>query len=190
MSAEYQMSLPLQTIETAPEEAKASLQKAQQKLGFVPNMYGAMANSPGVLRTYLDGYARFREESGFTPAEQETVFLTISRRNGCSYCMAAHSMLAERVSQVPAEALAAIRAGRSIPDPRLDALAKFTDRMVETRGLPSQSDVQAFLDAGFEERHVLEVILAIAVKTLSNYSNHLFHTPIDEVFAGHAVEPA
>lgn len=190
MSAEYQMDLPLQTVETASGSAKPALEKARQQLGFVPNMYAAMANSPGVLQTYLDGYARFRADGGFSPAEQEVVFLTISRRNGCNYCMAAHSMLAEKQSQVPPPVLAALREARPLPDARLDALATFTDRMVETRGLPSRGDVRALLEAGFEERHVLEIILAIAVKTLSNYSNHLFHTPVDAVFAGHAVEAA
>jgi AhpD family alkylhydroperoxidase len=131
----------------------------------------------------MDGYDRFRKDSGFTPAEQEVVFLTISRGNGCDYCVAAHSMIADQMSKVPPTVTEAIREGRAIPDSKLAALSAFTDTLLATRGLPSTADVQAFLSTGYQERHVLEIILAIAVKTLSNYSNHLFHTPLDEMFA-------
>jgi AhpD family alkylhydroperoxidase len=145
-------------------------------------MYAAMANSPALLETYMDGYDRFRNDSGFTPAEQEVVFLTISRNNGCDYCMAAHSLIADKISKVPPPVTEAIREGRAIPDAKLAALSTFTETLLATRGLPSKADVQAFLSAGYEERHVLEIILAIAVKTMSNYSNHLFHTPLDAMF--------
>ncbi|MBI2221430.1 MAG: carboxymuconolactone decarboxylase family protein [Acidobacteria bacterium] len=183
MTSEYKLTLPPQTLDNADAKARAVLERARAQVGFIPNMYAGMANSPGLLQTYLDGYDRFRKDSGLTSAEQEVVFLTISRSNGCDYCMAAHSMIADRMSKVPPPVTAAIRERQSIPDPKLAALSRFTDVLLETRGLPSTGEVQAFLGAGFAERHVLEIILAIAVKTLSNYSNHLLHTPIDEVFA-------
>jgi uncharacterized peroxidase-related enzyme len=184
------MTLPFLTVDDAEPQARAVLEKARAQVGFIPNMYAGMVNSPGLLATYLDGYERFRKQSGFTPAEQEVVFLTISRGNGCDYCMAAHSMIAEKMSRVPAEVTEAIRNGQPIPDLRLAALATFTETLRETRGLPSKADVRAFLDAGYEERQVLEIILALAVKTLSNYANHLLHTPLDAMFAGHAWEKA
>jgi uncharacterized peroxidase-related enzyme len=186
MSSEYKMTLPPQTLDNAKPEAKALLEAAKAKVGFVPNMYTGMASSPGLLATYLDGYERFRKHSGFTSAEQEVVFLTISRGNGCDYCVAAHSVLADKMSKVPPAVTDAIRDGKTIPDAQLAALSQFTEVMRSTRGLPSKAQVQAFLDAGYEERQVLEIILAIAVKTISNYSNHLFHTPVDAMFAGRA----
>lgn len=186
MTADYKLSLPAKTLENADPNAKAVLEKAKAQVGFIPNMYATMVNSPGLLETYLDGYSRFRKDSGFTPAEQEVVFLTISRGNGCEYCMGAHSMIADKMSKVPPEVTDAIRESRKIPDPKLAVLSAFTDTMLRSRGLPSTADVQAFLAAGYQERHVLEIILAIAVKTLSNYSNHLFHTQLDEAFAGRA----
>lgn len=186
MIAEYKLTLPVRTIENADPKAKAVLEKAQAQVGFIPNMYAGMVNSPGLLETYLDGYDRFRKGSGFAAAEQEVVFLTISRHNGCAYCMAAHSMLADKMSKVPPEVTDAIRDGRPIPDSRLAALSAFTSTMLVSRGLPSSADVKAFLGAGYQERHILEIILAIAVKTLSNYSNHLFHTALDERFSSHA----
>jgi uncharacterized peroxidase-related enzyme len=185
MSADYQMKLAPQTLDNADAKAKPLLEKANAKLGFVPKMYEGMAKAPGVLDTYLHGYELFRQDSGFTPPEQEVVFLTISRLNGCKYCMSAHSMLAEKMSQVPADVIEAIRNDQPIPDTRLAALNTFTKVMFETRGMPTQRDVDAFLEAGFEEQQVLQVVLALAVKTLSNYSNHINHPELDEVFAGH-----
>ncbi|MFQ5660740.1 MAG: carboxymuconolactone decarboxylase family protein [Gammaproteobacteria bacterium] len=186
MTAEYKLSLPAIAHEEAEGEAKAVLDKALKEVGFIPNMYARMAHLPGLLDTYLCGYGHFRKQAGFTPAEQEVVFLTISRENGCHYCVAAHSMLADTQSGVPTEVTDAIRDNSPITDPKLAALSEFTRVMNESRGLPSQSDTEAFLNAGYSERHILGVILAIAVKTLSNYSNHLFHTPMDEMFASRA----
>jgi uncharacterized peroxidase-related enzyme len=184
MTSEYQLTLSPKTLENAEAGAKAVLEKAKAQTGSIANMYAGMANSPGLLETYLDGMARFRKDSGFTRAEQEVVLLTISRVNGCEYCIAAHSWIADRISKVPHPVTEAIRDGRAISDPKLAALGAFTETLVAARGLPSKSDVQAFLGAGYSERQVLEIILAIGVKTFSNYSNHLLHTPLDEMFAG------
>ncbi|WP_290636720.1 carboxymuconolactone decarboxylase family protein [Aquisalimonas sp.] len=184
MSAPYQTSLDLRTPETAEGDAAKGLKDAKEALGFVPNMYGAMANSPGVLTTYQHGYAKLRQESGFSAQEQEVVFLTISVANDCGYCRAAHGTIADNMSKVPREVTDAILAGKPAPDDKLGALQRFVQVMFDTRGKPEPSDVEAFKVAGFSERHVLEVILALAVKTLSNYTNHIFHTTVDDAFAG------
>lgn len=186
MHAEYKLKLPARHPEDSDFLAAGRLREARDTLGFIPNMYAVMANSPGLLDTYIHGYERFRSLSGFAPAEQEVVFLTISRENGCTYCVAAHSFIADRMSGLATEATDAIRDGRPIPDATLEALRVFTRSLLVSRGMPDRTQVEAFLDAGYSERHILEIVLAIAVKTLSNYSNHLFHTPVDEVFAGRA----
>ena len=186
MISEYKTTLPLKSIDDAEPEAKAILEDAQKKLGFVPNMYNAMANSPGLLNTYIQGYGAFREKPGFSSIEQEVIFLAISQVNGCEYCMAAHSFLAEAASGVPSDVTAAIRDGKQVPEIQLSALSVFTRLMVTKRGLPSQSDVDTFLSAGYEEKAILEIIHAIAIKTISNYTNHIFHTEVDNIFAPHA----
>ncbi|MCC5858572.1 MAG: carboxymuconolactone decarboxylase family protein [Ectothiorhodospiraceae bacterium] len=188
MSADYKLSTPPVTLDTADAKAKPLLEGAKANLGFVPNMYAHMAKVPGVLDTYLHGYALFRQDSGFTPAEQEVVFLTISRENGCDYCMSAHSMIGEKASKVPPDVLEALRSGTPIPDDRLAALSRFTSVMLRTRGMPGREEVDAFLAAGFEEKDILQIILALAVKTLSNYANHLNQPELDSAFAGHAWE--
>lgn len=180
----------LHAVDPATAEAaqKEILDKAVKQVGFLPNMYANMANAPAVLSTYLHGYALFRSESGLKPAEQEVAFLAVSRTNGCTYCMAAHSMIADKKSGVPADVLQAIRAGQPIPDARLAALYALTAEMVKTQGRPDAAVVQAFLAAGFQEKDVLYLVLAIAVKTLSNYSNHAFATKVDAVFADYRVD--
>lgn len=182
--------LALLTIETAAGKGRTLLEAAKQKLGFVPNMYGAMANEPALFEAYARGYDAFRVECGFTPVEQEVLFLVVSRENGCDYCMAAHSFVADVMSKVPAEITDAIRDGRPISDPKIAALATFASKMVASRGRPSDADVAAFKAAGYTERNILGVILAISVKTLSNYTNHVFHTPVDTAFAGRAWKAA
>ncbi|RNF36397.1 carboxymuconolactone decarboxylase family protein [Paracoccus methylarcula] len=176
------------TLEQASGEVKELLSGAKAKLGFVPNMYGYMANLPGILAGYLGSYQAFREATGFTPAEQETIFLTISRINGCNYCMAAHSMIADKKSGVPADSLTALREGGQLPDARLNAVARFTEAMVDSRGNPGKQAVDDFLAAGYGQQQVLGVVLAIACKTFSNYVNHLAGTPVDEIFAAYKVD--
>lgn len=173
---------------TADGPQKEVLDRAVKAVGFLPNMYANMVNAPAVLSTYLHGYGLFRSESGLKPAEQEVVFLAVSQVNGCSYCTAAHSMIADKKSGVPADVLTAIRAGRPIPDARLAALHALTAEMVKTQGRPDPAVLQAFLHAGFQEKDVLYIVLAIAVKTLSNYSNHAFATKVDEVFAAYSMQ--
>jgi uncharacterized peroxidase-related enzyme len=182
--SDYRTPLPYLTTDTAEPAAAERLAAAGKALGAVPNMYTAMANSPGLLATYLDGYQHFRQGSGFTPAEQEVVFLTISRFNECEYCMAAHSFIADHKSKVPVDVTDAIRADRAVDDERFAALVGMTRSLLETRGRPAEADVAAFREAGYTDRQVLELILAIAVKTLSNWTNHVFGTPVDEMFSG------
>lgn len=172
---------------TAEGKQKAVLDVAIKQVGFIPNMYANMANAPGVLSTYLHGYDLFRKESGLSPAEQEVVFLSISQYNGCTYCTAAHSMIADKVSHVPKVVLQAIRAREPIPDTKLAALAAMAVEMVAKHGQPSPEVVKRFLDAGYQERYLLYIVLAAAVKTLSNYSNQAFGTQLDERFAGYTV---
>lgn len=194
MTAEFRVETPPVSDDRAEGRGKDLLEGARAKLGFVPNMYRGMANNPGLLDTYLYGYQQFRASGNFTPPEQEVVFLVISGANGCDYCTAAHSMLAVKVSKLSPADTQALRDGRPLSDGRLEALRRFTHHMWETRGLPARAEAEAFKAAGFGDVHVLEIILALAVKTISNYANHINHTDLDEVFApfavGRAVEPA
>jgi len=176
------------TPDSANEEQKEVLAAALKAVGFIPNMYANMVNVPAVLSTYLHGYAAFRQKSGFTPTEQEVIFLAISRQNGCNYCTAAHSMLADKMSGVPAPVLAAIRTGAPVPDAKLQALHDYARELVASGGKPSAQVGAAFLAAGYSEAQALQIVLAAAVKTLSNYTNHLCRTEVDEKFSAYRVD--
>ena len=176
------MKLKKIDLESADPHQKLIVEKAINKNGGWPNMYGNMINSTGLLETYLHGYNMFRMESGFSPVEQEVIFLTLSYQNECNYCMAAHSFIADRMSKVPVEVTDAIRAGQPIADNKLQILSLFTKQLFTSRGRPSKEDVANFLAAGYAEKKILEIILAMAVKTLSNYSNHVFDPEVDAMF--------
>jgi uncharacterized peroxidase-related enzyme len=179
--------LPPITLASANEAQAPLLSRAQSQLGFVPHMYARMAHAPGLLSTYLQGYGLFRSASGFSPIEQEVVLLTISQVHGCDYCVAAHSMVATRVAQMDAELLNALREGQPVNDPKLAALQALTQDLVLSRGRPCPDRVAAFQAVGHDERQLLQIVLALAVKVISNFSNHAFDTPLDDAFAPFAV---
>jgi uncharacterized peroxidase-related enzyme len=183
------LNLPLVSIDTATGRTKEVLEAGRKSAGGIPNMYAAMANSPALLDTYLHGYQLFRNESTLSASEQELVFLVIARFNECTYCVAAHSFIAHAVSKTPDQAVQAIRNDTSIDDPKLQQLATFTKIMVASRGKPTPAEVAEFLRAGYTEKNVLDIILATAVKTISNYSNHVLHTEVDSMFADQAWAP-
>lgn len=157
------MKISLVNLSDANDKQKDLLMLTKKENRMIPNMYRAMVNSPGLLDSYMHGYKKFRIESGFTPTEQEVILLTISAENNCSYCMAAHSILADTVSKVPLEVTESIRNNTKISDDKLRGLSAFVSTMVNKRGLPDENEVQAFLNSGYAEGHILDIILAISV---------------------------
>lgn len=164
----------------APSAAKEILAGVRQKLGFVPNLLGLMANAPPLLKAYL-GLSSIFEESTLSRVEQQLVLLSASVENGCSYCVAAHTVMAG-MSHAPEDAVEAVRSGTPISDPRLEALRRFTQEVVASRGYPSQEALDRFLQAGYSQQQALEVLVGVGLKTLSNYANHLMGTPLDGAF--------
>lgn len=111
------------------------------------------------------------------------IYLTISLANNCHYCVAAHSTIAKKQAKAPGIIIEAIKAGQPIPDEKLQALVVFTRHVVQMQGWVKKQSAHDFLAAGFTEIQILSVILAVGVKTLSNYTNHVANTPIDDVFS-------
>ncbi len=175
------MNYPVYTAETAPEAAKDTLTSAQKAFGFIPNMLGVMAKAPPVVAAYFTLSGLF-DETSLSPAERQTVLLTTSYENECEYCMAAHSAIAS-MQKVPQDVISAIRTGAPINDARLAALHRFTKAVVTSRGWPSAADTAEFTAAGYGEQQVLEVLLGIGLKTLSNYTNSIANTPLDSAFS-------
>jgi uncharacterized peroxidase-related enzyme len=174
------MPFPVYSLDNAPTGARDTLAGAKRAFGFVPNLLGTMAGAPALLEAYLT-LSRVFDESSFTPTERQVVLLAVSHENGCSYCVAAHTAIAD-MQKVAPEVVRAVREGRAIPDPRLEALRSFTQAVVSRRGHPSQAERDAFLAAGYAEQQVLEVVLGVGMKTLSNYTNHIAETALDDAF--------
>lgn len=178
------MTFPVHTITTASPEARETLTGAQKAFGFVPNLLGTMAEAPALLKGYL-ALSRLFDESSLSPTERQLVLLTVSYENACAYCMAAHTVIAG-MQKVPATVVEAIRTGQPIADPRLEALRRFTTAVVVSRGWPGESQLAAFTAAGYGTQQVLEVVLGVGIKTMSNYTNHFASTPLDAAFGGAA----
>jgi len=178
---------PVQTHDTAPEASKPHLDAAIKNFGFVPNLTAVFANSPAMIEAYGVLAGHF-EKTDLTPVERQIVLMTNNRLNGCTYCMAAHSTIAQ-MQKVPTDVITALRDGTDIADPKLQALHAFTTKMNETRGHLSQADVEVFLAAGYTEANILDVILGTGLKTMSNYTNHISDTPLDTPFQGNAWTP-
>lgn len=178
------MDFQVYKVHNAPGESRATLEQVERKYGFVPNLIGVLAESPAALEAYVSASLAF-EKSSFNPVEQQVVLLSASLENRCEYCVAAHSMVAKMIG-APNALLEAVRSGTPLSDRRLEALRRFTRAVVQKRGWVSAQDVEGFRREGFTARHVLEVLVGVALKTLSNYSNHIPHTPVDEAFREYA----
>lgn len=175
------------TTDTAPEKSKDLLESAQRKFGFVPNLIGLMAGAPATLKAYL-ALGEALAETSFTAVEQQVIALTVSRLNECAYCMGAHSGIAKMVGMSDAD-LEALRNGGRLEDTRLGALRQFTEAVVTKRGLATDEDRAYFILAGYTQSQILEVLVGVSMKTLSNYVNHIADTPLDEQFADFAWSP-
>ncbi|MGV2293185.1 carboxymuconolactone decarboxylase family protein [Trinickia sp. YCB016] len=175
-------TFPSYTIETAPATSKAGLEDAKKKFGFVPNLQSHMAESPALLAGYAALQGLFAN-STLTPEEQQVVYMTANFENNCHYCMAGHSVRAGMIKMDPA-VIAALRAGEPLPDAKLEALHRFATVVLRERGFASDADVEAFLAADYTRRNVLEVVLGVAAKVMSNYTNHIVHTQYDPFMKG------
>ncbi len=178
------MTYTVHTVETATESAKPTLTEAKKAYGFLPNLLAVMAESPALVKGYI-ALARIFEETSLSPSERQVVLLTTSYENGCEYCIAAHSVIAG-MQKVPSTVVQAIRDGQPIADKKLEALRRFTAAVAISRGRPSEAETGMFLNAGYGKQQVLEVVLGVGIKTLSNYTNHIADTPLDQAFAGAA----
>lgn len=170
------------TENTAPAASKPTLKAVKEAFGFVPNLQANMAESPELLAAYTALWDLFSKTS-LSATEQQVVYLTAIFENNCHYCMAGHTMLA-KMQKIDSTVVQAIRSGRPIADPKLEALHKFTGIVVRERGFVPDADVDRFLAAGFTNRNVLEVVLGVGTKVLSNYTNHITHTELDPFMQG------
>jgi len=177
-TSDLSCSLAPRTLDDAPAPARAALERLRASVGAIPNLAGAMANSPALIEAFVamrDAFAR----SSLRPLEREVLALTNAVENGCRYCQAIHATFGAASGLAEAD-IEALRAGRDPADPRLSALARLTRQVLATRGAVPPEEVERFLAAGFEPAGLLDVILAAALSTVANYSGRLLRPEPDE----------
>lgn len=173
-------TLKIHTTETAPKDSKALLENSQKAYGYVPNLHGILAEAPGLLEAYQNLHELFANSS-FKNDELTVVWQTINVEHKCHYCVPAHTAIA-KMMKVDDAITEALRNGTELPSTKLQTLRDTTLAMVRNRGNISQEQLQAFYEAGFTQRQLLEIILGISQKTISNYTNHIAETPLDKGF--------
>lgn len=163
---------------TAPDGSKALIAAQRKAWGFLPKLQATLAESPVALEAYGTLFTLVGQ-STLTPVEQQVAYQAINVFHECEYCTAGHTYLS-RSAGVPEDVIDALRSGTPIADARLQALRVFAETVVQTRGFAGDAAVDAFIAAGFTRANVLEVVTVIATKTISNYTNHLTHTPLED----------
>lgn len=166
--------------QSAPEQSKPLLDGSVKAFGMIPGLHAVMAESPQVL----EGYKKLHElvlASSFDNDETTVVWQSINVEHECHYCVPAHTGIA-KMMEVSDDIVNALRDETPLPNDKLEALRTFTLAVVRKRGEVSSDEVKAFIDAGYTQRQVLEVVLVLSQKVMSNYINHIAETPVDEPF--------
>ena len=144
-------------------------------LGMVPNLYATFAHSDTALATYL---ALQNAKSSVSGKAREVVNLVVSQVNACQYCLAAHTMLG-KMNGFTEEQILEIRRGQASFDAKFDALARLTKEIVQTRGHVDQALLEAFFAAGWTKENLVDAMVVIGDKTVSNYLHSTTKIPVD-----------
>jgi uncharacterized peroxidase-related enzyme len=157
------------------ETNQAIFDNLQKGLGFVPNLYAYFAKNNTALQDYL---ALQNRKSTLSGKEREVINLVTSQVNHCRYCQSAHTVLG-KMNGFSDEQIIEIRKGTAPFNAKLDALAKFTASVVENRGHASEEAVDAFFEAGYTEANMIDVVIVVGDKIISNYIHNLTGFAID-----------
>jgi alkylhydroperoxidase family enzyme len=178
------MTYPIHTLPSAPESSRPVLETLQQTFGFIPNIAGAIANSPELLRAFAGLFQQVHSGT-FTEAEIQTLLLTNAVTNAAPWPVAFHTMLALKEG-VPREDVEAIRARRLPADKRLAALSHLARRLIETRGHAGPQEPADFIAAGFTPAQLLETLAVIAASAITNYTASITQPSLEDFLQPHA----
>ncbi len=174
------MDFNLHNKETAPEGSQPLLDNSVKSFGMIPNLHAVMAEAPAVLEAYQNLHKLFQKTS-FNPNELTVIWQTINIEHECHYCVPAHTAVAHMMG-VDGALVDALRNKADLPSEKLQVLRRTTLALVKNRGRIAPSDVKAFEEVGYNNQQLLEIVLGIAQKVMSNYVNHLADTPLDTPF--------
>jgi alkylhydroperoxidase family enzyme len=170
----------LYNLENAPEAAKPLLEKSIKGFGMLPNLHAVMAESPALLDAYQQLH-ELAQNASFDKDELTVVWQTINVEHGCHYCVPAHTAIANMMG-VDADITEALRNQSPLESTKLETLRDTTLLMVRNRGIIEQVDIDTFYAVGFNKQNLLDIILILAQKVMSNFTNHLADTPVDDAF--------
>jgi len=166
---------------TVPNKAEVSetnqaiFDNLHKMVGFVPNLFAYLAKNETALGDYL---AFQNRSSTLRSKERELINLVTSQVNGCRYCLSAHTVFA-KMNGFTEEEVLEIRKGSASFDSKLDALVKLTYSIVENRGRAAEETKEAFFAAGYTEANLIDVVIVVGDKTISNYMHNLTDLEID-----------
>lgn len=170
----------LHTAETAPEAAQPLIKKSNAAFGMLPNLHAVMAEAPTLLEGYQVLHELFQKTS-FNAEELTVVWQSINVEHSCHYCVPAHSAIAASM-KVDDAIVDALVNKKPLENEKLEVLRETTLALVKNRGVLSEQALNKFFDAGYAQQQVLEIVLGISQKVMSNYTNHLADTPVDQPF--------
>lgn len=170
--------------EEVSEKNQLIFNKIEKGMGFVPNIYAFFTKSENALESYVEFSNR---KTTFSKKEKEVINLVVSEYNGCNYCLSAHSLIA-RLNGFTTEEILKVRQGKVPLNNKLNALAKFTLEILKNRGKITNEQRAMFLDAGYDEAHLVDVAMTIGEKTISNLIYNMVKFDIDFPEAPNLVE--
>ena len=173
-------TLKIHDIESAPEGSKPFLEQSLKSNGMIPGLHGVLAGAPGILEAYQTIHKLF-VDSSFNNDELTVVWQTINVEHACHYCVPAHTAIANMM-KVDEAISTALRDETPLENSKLEALRNMTLSIVRNRGHVNQEELATFYAAGYGEQQVLEIILGLSQKVISNYTNHIANTPVDAPF--------
>jgi alkylhydroperoxidase family enzyme len=175
---------PVQTIASAPEGSKSALEQLKRAFGIVPNIVGAIANSPKLINSLVGLFGQVHSP-GLTERENQIVLLTDAVTNSSTYAVAFHTTLALQQG-ISSEEITAIRERRLPTDKRFAALSALANALIEKRGHLTEPELDSFNAAGFKKEQALEVIAIVAASTITNYTGTIANPPLEDAFQQHA----
>jgi len=170
----------LYTQDNAPEELKSLMADSVAAFGMVPNLHAVMAEAPTLLKGYQVLHDLFQKTS-FNAEELTVVWQSINVEHECHYCVPAHSAIAASM-KVDQGIVDALVNETPLADAKLETLRETTLAMTRNRGVISNEQIEKFFAVGYGKQQLLEIIVGLSQKVMSNYTNHLADTPVDEPF--------
>ncbi|MEO9966202.1 MAG: carboxymuconolactone decarboxylase family protein [Reichenbachiella sp.] len=163
------------TRDQVSADNQAIFDNLKSQVGFVPNLYATYTHSENGLADYL---ALANRKTTLSGKEKEVINLVVSEVNGCAYCKAAHTAIG-KMNGFTEDQILEIRGGEASFDAKLDALAKYVKSAVLNRSKPENSALEAFFEAGYNKENLVDTIILIGDKTISNFLYGSTEIPVD-----------